>query len=342
MPTQAAGLDDLDHVADVWPLHRQLASQDRTDASLRAQRTKTRLARLASAGDATQESPANPSSSDCRDLEVSIPSCVRRHAPARRGRRRPNHGATASPLWLNAGPCYSDVDDQGNPDDRDTAAPPGGDDETLRQLWTESPRPAHVLAREGPHDPQHGGRLDGSGEPPPYTDRNPGGQLPALELDDGLVIGETVAIFEYLEEKHPKPPLIGTTPEERAETRMWQRRIELRITEHLYNGFRFAEGLELFRPRMRVLPEAAEGLKATVCDNLAWLDALMAGKQFVVGPRFTVADIILYAALDFGSTVGQALDTRYQNLTAWLARAAARPSAAASLHPSSAAIGMRG
>jgi len=63
-----------------------------------------------------------------------------------------------------------------------------------------------------------------------------------------------------------------------------------------------------------------------VCDNLVWLDALMAGKQFVVGPRFTVADIILYAALDFGSTVGQALDTRYQNLTAWLARAAAADS----------------
>ena len=69
---------------------------------------------------------------------------------------------------------------------------------------------------------------------PPYTDRNPGGQVPALELDDGRVIGETVAIFEYLEERHPTPPLIGTTAEERAETRMWQRRVELNITEHLY------------------------------------------------------------------------------------------------------------
>ena len=54
---------------------------------------------------------------------------------------------------------------------------------------------------------------------PPYTDRNPGGQLPALELDDGRVIGETVAIFEYLEERIPKPPLVGSTPEERAEAR---------------------------------------------------------------------------------------------------------------------------
>ena len=59
----------------------------------------------------------------------------------------------------------------------------------------------------------------------PYTERNPGGQVPALELDDGRVLGETVAIFEYLEEKHPTPPLVGRTPEERAETRQWQRRV---------------------------------------------------------------------------------------------------------------------
>src|SRR5262249_61533843 len=62
---------------------------------------------------------------------------------------------------------------------------------------------------------------------PPYTDRNPGGQLPSLEMDDGRVIGETVAIFEYLEERHPSPPLVGATPEDRAETRGWQRRVEL-------------------------------------------------------------------------------------------------------------------
>jgi len=176
----------------------------------------------------------------------------------------------------------------------------------------------------------------------PYTDRNPGGQVPALELDDGRVIGETVAIFEYLEERHPKPPLIGTTPEERAETRMWQRRVELNITEHLYNAFRYAEGLALFQSRIRALPEAADGLKAVVRDKLAWLDGLMAGKQFIAGNRFTVADIILYSALDFGSTVGQPLDPALGNLTAWMQRVAARPSAAASLHEQSAATGMRG
>jgi glutathione S-transferase len=184
--------------------------------------------------------------------------------------------------------------------------------------------------------------LAGENRQAAYLAKNPGGQVPALVFDDGRVIGETAAIFEYIEEKHPTPPLVGTTAEERAETRCWQRRIELKITEHLYNGFRFAEGLELFRPRMRVLPEAAEGLKATARDNLAWLEPLMAGRQFIVGDRLTTVDIILFAALDFGRGVGQALDPAHTNLTAWFGRMAARPSATASLHPLASAIGSAG
>jgi len=171
--------------------------------------------------------------------------------------------------------------------------------------------------------------MGGENRRPPYNERNPAGQLPALELDDGRLLAETVAICEYLEELHPSPPLIGATPEARAETRMWQRRIELGITEHLYNAFRFAEGIELFRPRMRVLPEAADGLKAVVRDKLAWLDGLLAGRTFVVGDRFTLADIILFTALDFGRTVGQPFDAQLVNLSAWFERMAARPSAQA-------------
>ena len=184
--------------------------------------------------------------------------------------------------------------------------------------------------------------LGGENRAEPYTAKNPGGQLPALELDDGRVIGETVAIFEYLEEKHPTPALVGTTPEERAEARMWQRRVELNITEHLYNGFRYAEGIELFRSRMRVLPEAADGLKAIVRDKLEWLDTLLAGKQFIAGDRFTIADVILYCALDFGGSVGQPTDPTLANVNAWLARVASRPSAEGSLHPMAGAVGMRG
>jgi len=175
-----------------------------------------------------------------------------------------------------------------------------------------------------------------------YLERNPGGQVPALELDDGRVLGETVAIFEYLEEKHPTPALVGTTAEDRAEARMWQRRIELGITEHLYNGFRYAEGLALFKDRMRVLPEAADGLKAIVRDKLEWLDRLLAGKTFIAGNRFTIADIILYCALDFGRSVGQPIPDDLPNVNAWFARVQGRASATGSLHPMADTVGMRG
>jgi glutathione S-transferase len=177
---------------------------------------------------------------------------------------------------------------------------------------------------------------------PPYTDRNPGGQIPALELDNGKCIGETVAIWEYLEEHHPAPALIGTTPEERAETRQWQRRVEQNITENLYNGFRFAEGYELFKNRVPCAPEAAPGLKMITQARLKWLDGLIAGREYIVPNRFSIADIILYCALDFGGGVGQKLDPSIANVNAWFKRIDARPSATASMHPAAGQLKMKG
>ena len=91
----------------------------------------------------------------------------------------------------------------------------------------------------------------------PHLSRNPHGQMPALELDDGSYLSEITAICEYLEEKHPTPPMIGKTPEERAECRMWTRRIDLNICEHMGNGFRFGEGLKFFEKRIANLFDAA-------------------------------------------------------------------------------------
>jgi glutathione S-transferase len=123
---------------------------------------------------------------------------------------------------------------------------------------------------------------------------------------------------------------------------MWQRRIELNITENLYNGFRYAEGLQMFKDRMHCLPEAAAGLKAIVQEKLEWLDKLMEGKQFIVGNRFTLVDIILFSALDFGVGVGQTINPSLKNLTAWFDRVNSRASAAASLYPKEKSSGMRG
>jgi len=154
--------------------------------------------------------------------------------------------------------------------------------------------------------------------------------MPALEMDNGACLAEITAICEYLDEKFPGKSLIGDTPEERAETRMWTRRIDLNIAENMANGFRFSQGLPLFQNRIRVIPEAADGLKATAQDKLKWLDGLMGGKTWVAGDRFTLADVLLYAFVDFGGQVGQPLDPANKNLAAWFERVKARPSAAAS------------
>jgi glutathione S-transferase len=158
---------------------------------------------------------------------------------------------------------------------------------------------------------------------------NPAGQTPALELDDGTHLTEITAICEYLEERQPSPPLIGTTAEERAATRMWTRRVDLKVCEPMANGFRFAEGLALFQNRLRCLPEAAPGLKAVARDGEEWLEGQFTG-PWIAGERFTLADILLFAFLDFGAQVGQPLDPAFGKLTDWFARVKARPSAAAS------------
>jgi glutathione S-transferase len=163
----------------------------------------------------------------------------------------------------------------------------------------------------------------------PYTDRNPAGQLPCLELDDGRHVAEITAICEYLEEKHPQPPLIGTNPEERAITRMWTRRIDLNVIEPMANGFRFAEGLPLFKDRIRTIPHAADDLKATAREKLAWIDGLMKTNEFITGSRFGLADILLFAFLDFGAAVGQKFDANLKWIPGWFERVSARPSAAA-------------
>lgn len=159
---------------------------------------------------------------------------------------------------------------------------------------------------------------------------NPAGQLPALETENGQVIAEITAICEYLDEKFPGQSLIGDTAEERAETRMWTRRVDLNICEPMANGFRFSEGLPLFQNRIRCLPDAADGLKAIARDKIEWLDKLLAGNEFLAGKRLTMADILLFSFLDFGAMVGQPFDPAHKNVAAWFERMKARPSAAAS------------
>lgn len=172
--------------------------------------------------------------------------------------------------------------------------------------------------------------LGGENRRNPYLKLNPMGQLPALELDDGTVLTEITAICEYVDEiGKDTPSLIGDTPEERAKTRMWTRRIDLNIIEPATNGFRYAEGLKLFQNRVRCIPQAADELKTIAREKLARLDQLLGDKPFIAGDRLTMADILLFAFLDFMKGVRQPLDPACTNLSAWFERMKARPSAAA-------------
>jgi glutathione S-transferase len=171
--------------------------------------------------------------------------------------------------------------------------------------------------------------MGGENRRPPYLAKNPAGQMPALELDDGTVLSEITAICEYLDEIAPGASLIGSTPEERATTRMWVRRIDLNIIEPLTAGFRYSQGLRLFQNRMHCIPQAADDLKLIAQEKLAWLDGLIAGRSFICGETLTLADILLFAFLEFGATVGQSVDPKLTHITAWQGRMRARPSAAA-------------
>ncbi|MGH0037561.1 MAG: glutathione S-transferase family protein [Myxococcota bacterium] len=195
-----------------------------------------------------------------------------------------------------------------------------------------NPRTVHIfLAEKGIDLPRETVDLmGGENRREPHLLRNPTGQLPCLELDDGRHLSEITAICEYLEELHPEPALLGSTAEERAITRMWTRRVDLNIVEPLTNGFRFAEGLGLFKDRVRVIPQAADDLKAIAREKLAWLDGLIAGRDYIAGDRFGLADILLFAFLEFGAQVGQPLDPKLDHLQAWYERVAARPGVTAS------------
>lgn len=163
-----------------------------------------------------------------------------------------------------------------------------------------------------------------------HLKRNPAGQSPCLELDNGDHLSEITVICEYLEEKQPTPALIGSNAEERGEARMWTRRIDLNICEPMANGFRFGEGIKMFSSRMRCLPEASDGLKAIAQDNLGKLDGWIEGRQWICGDRFTIADVLLFSWLDFFKNINQPINPDHKNIQAWYDRVAARPSAAAS------------
>ena len=172
--------------------------------------------------------------------------------------------------------------------------------------------------------------MTGANRQAKFLEINPSGQLPCLATDDGDLIAEITAICEYLDEVGQGPSLMGTTPEERANTRMWTRRVDLNICEPLANGFRYSEGLPIFKDRMVTIPQAADDLKRIAGDKLAWLNTQMQdNRAFVGGENISLADVLLYCMLTFGNAVGQPFDVHLSHIKPWFDRMAQRPSASA-------------
>jgi glutathione S-transferase len=161
-----------------------------------------------------------------------------------------------------------------------------------------------------------------------YTAINPLQRVPALVLDDGTVLTETIAICRYFEMLHPEPPLFGVGPKEAAVVEMWQRRIEL----HLF--FPVAHVFRNSHPAMKEMevpqvPAWAEANKPRVMEFLQLLDGGLQDRPFVAGDRYTVADITGLTAVDFMKPAKLAVPDELAHVRRWHADVSARPSAKA-------------
>ena len=172
--------------------------------------------------------------------------------------------------------------------------------------------------------------MAGANRQAPYLALNPSGQMPCLEMSNGEILAEITAICEYIDEQADGVTLLGDSAEARANSRMWARRVDLNICEPLTSGFRYSEGLPLFKDRMITIPEAADGLKQIAREKTAWLNDLMNdGRTFIAGEQISLADVLLYCFFAFAGTVGQPYDQNLTYIHAWYERMAARPSASA-------------
>jgi glutathione S-transferase len=162
---------------------------------------------------------------------------------------------------------------------------------------------------------------------PEFMEKNSLGQVPSLELDDGTVISESVAICRYFEALHPEPPLFGRTALEIAQVDMWIRRGEFIVMGPVGNFWRHAH------PRtaklLKQFPDFGESNREAAARSLKWLDRELAGHDFIVGDHFSVADIMMFCTVDFSKFIGLDIPDDCANVRAWFDRITARPSARA-------------
>jgi glutathione S-transferase len=163
---------------------------------------------------------------------------------------------------------------------------------------------------------------------PEYTAINPLQRMPALVLDDGTVITESIAICRYFEVLQPEPPLFGVGAKEIALVEMWNRRAEINFFANVAAVFRH------LHPAMKELevpqvPAWAEANKPRVAWFLQLLDGELAKREFIASDRYSVADITALVAVDFLRPAKIPMPEGLTNVQRWHAAVSARPSAKA-------------
>jgi glutathione S-transferase len=161
-----------------------------------------------------------------------------------------------------------------------------------------------------------------------YTAINPMQRVPALVLDDGTVIAESIAICRYFEALHPDPPLFGRGALESALVEMWSRRIELHLFLPVSTVFQH------LHPAMKIMvdPQVAawgEANKPRVTQFLQFLDGELKDRAYVAGAAYTVADITAMVAVDFMRVSKLAMPDDLVHVRRWHDAVSARPSAKA-------------
>ena len=161
-----------------------------------------------------------------------------------------------------------------------------------------------------------------------YAAVNPLMRVPALVLDDGTVITESIAICRYFEALHPDPPLFGRGALEIARIEMWNRRMELHFLLPVSHVFRNSHPAmkEMEVPQV---PASAEANKPRVLEFIRFLDGELRNRPFVAGDAFTVADVTGLVSIDFMKPAKLAVPDELEHLKRWHAEVSARPSASA-------------
>ena len=169
-----------------------------------------------------------------------------------------------------------------------------------------------------------------------YLAINPRGLVPALVLDDGTLLDETVAICRYLEETHPEPPLMGSGALGKAQVEARQRHMEfdglLGAAEAFRNAYpRFAQrGLGGVVEAVPAIPALVERGKGMVLRFYRRLNEELGKSRFVAGDAFSIADITALCTVDFAAAGARVpMPDGCENLRRWHEQMSARSSASA-------------